>query len=108
MLHFALIVQVVHLRRPTMQSWDGWLHVNPYGYGSAGLEVGVAMLFNPTDAPITTTISLPLYYTGLSDQCMLSVNDGAFVSVALDRLYNVAVALVMPPRSIHTIVVHHA
>lgn len=31
----TLTQPVVHVRRPSMQSWDGWLHVNPLGWGTA-------------------------------------------------------------------------
>ena len=103
----TLIQPIIHLRRPTMQSWDGWLHVNPYGYGSSGgMEVGVALIFNPTDFSLNVSIALPLYYTGLTDKVLLSVNDGPFDSYVLDRGYNALMSLSMPPRSIHTVVVH--
>eukprot|EP00948_MAST-09A_sp_MAST-9A-sp1_P000602 g602.t1 len=63
----TIIRPVVHLRRPTVQSWDGWLHVNP---SSSTNEVGVAMLFNPTQRHMTNIrIRIPLYYTGLSETC---------------------------------------
>jgi len=64
----VLTKQVVHLRRPDMQDWDGWLHVHP----SADSEVGLAMLFNPTSEAIDTTITLPLYYTGLKDFAVIA------------------------------------
>jgi len=64
----VLTKQVVHLRRPTMQDWDGFLHVHPF----ADSEVGLAMLFNPTSEAIDTTITLPLYYTGLKDSAMIT------------------------------------
>lgn len=64
----VLTKQVVHLRRPDMQDWDGWLHVHPFGDS----EVGLAMLFNPTAETIDTTITLPLYYTGLSGSAIIS------------------------------------
>ena len=48
--HRATLIQpVVHLRRPDMQGWDGWLHVNPFGFGasedtgSSVVEVGAAV-----------------------------------------------------------------
>jgi hypothetical protein len=101
----TLIQPIVHLRRATMQSWDGWLHVNPFEYGSEGREVGLAMLFNPTDAQITTSISLPLYYTGLDDAALVSVNEGPANKMPLDRGFHLALPLSMPPRSIHTVVI---
>ena len=54
--HRATLIQpVVHLRRPDMQGWDGWLHVNPFGFGASGdtgssvVEVGAAVVFNPKE-----------------------------------------------------------
>lgn len=102
----TLTQPIVHLRRATMQSWDGWLHVNPMGYGTGGVEVGVAMLFNPTDAQLNVNINLPLYYTGLTSTALLSVDGASSTSFSLDRGYNVLVPLSMPPRSIHTVVVN--
>ena len=29
----TLIQPIIHVRRPDMQSWDGWLHANPLGLG---------------------------------------------------------------------------
>lgn len=52
---------IIHLRKPDARDWDGIMHVDP-----AGKEKGLAMFYNPTDKEITRTISLPLYYTGLT------------------------------------------
>lgn len=65
----TLIQPIVHLRRPDLQGWDGWLHVNPFKLGgqksvkgSRCPEVGLAMLFNPTDITLTNqSVWLPLY-----------------------------------------------
>lgn len=110
---YTLIQPVVHIRRADIQGWDGWLHVNPFGLAGAGqaqhgsdpAEVGVAMLFNPTDARLNTAVSLPLYYCGLDDAALLSVNGGAPQRFALNRDYSVLLHVDMPPRSIHTVVV---
>ena len=96
----SLIQPIVHIRRADMQSWDGWLHVNPYAYGGAeegaeeGAEVGVAMLFNPTMKAMQARVSVPLYYTGLDTTATVSQgtkgdgskssgsgDDGGFVTV---------------------------
>lgn len=104
--HRGTIIQpVVHLRRANMQGWDGWLHVNPFSVGGAGTEVGVAMLFNPTDAHLDLTLALPLYYCGLSDSALISVNGNAPSSHALARDFSVYLRLSLPPRSIHTLVI---
>lgn len=100
----TLIQPVVHLRRPTMQGWDGWLHVNPFQVGGTA-EVGLAMIFNPTDVTLQTTISLPLYYTGMDTNVDVSVDGGTALAMTLRRDYSVRVSLSMAPRSIHTIVI---
>ena len=92
-----------------MQSWDGWLHVNPFAYGSGNhtnsqAEVGVAMLFNPTTAPLTVTIAIPLYYTGLLTSALVSVDEGAPKAMALGRDYSVLLPMEMAAGSIHTVV----
>eukprot|EP01065_Artemidia_motanka_P000574 TRINITY_DN1026_c0_g1_i1.p1 TRINITY_DN1026_c0_g1~~TRINITY_DN1026_c0_g1_i1.p1 ORF type:complete len:774 (+),score=191.91 TRINITY_DN1026_c0_g1_i1:58-2379(+) len=100
----VLIQPVVHLRRPDMQGWDGWLHVRPTGAANS-TEVAVAMIFNPTDKAVAATVSLPLYYAGLSTDALVSVNGATAVKHTVLRDYSVPVAMSMPPRSIHTIVV---
>ena len=53
---------IIHLRRPDGQDWDGILHVNP------NLKPkGLAMLYNPLKENILRKIKLPLYYAGLTD-----------------------------------------
>jgi hypothetical protein len=91
-----------------MQGWDGWLHVNPMGFGArAGTpaEVGVAMIFNPTGAQLDITLPLPLYYTGLSTSALVSVDGAPAAALALGRDYSVKLRLSLAPLSIHTITV---
>ena len=99
----TMIAPVVGLRRPDMQSWDGWLHVRPFAEGSE--EVGVAMLFNPTDDIIDVTVNINLYFTGLVGQALVEVDGGKATIVTLARDYGIDVPMVMVPRSIHTVVV---
>ncbi len=71
--------------------YDCVLHVNPH------LDHrGLAMIFNPTPVAITRNISLPLYYTGLSDKALVC---------GLDRGYNAVVAVTMDPKSITWILI---
>ena len=51
---------IIHLRRPAAQDWDGIMHVNPQLP-----QKGFVLLFNPLPEEITREIELPLYYTGL-------------------------------------------
>eukprot|EP00041_Stephanoeca_diplocostata_P022131 m.524555 g.524555 ORF g.524555 m.524555 type:complete len:930 (+) comp21989_c0_seq4:241-3030(+) len=118
----VLTQPIVHVRRADMQSWDGWLHVNPLAWGTqarrtaggcVGLcrgsepvpEVGAAVFFNPTDTAIATNVSIPLYYTGLTTTAHISVNEGPQTSLPLARDFSISVHLVMPPRSVHTVVI---
>ena len=98
----TLIEPVVHLRRPDMQGWDGWLHVRPY---SSDGEVGVAMLFNPTDTELHVTVSLPLYYTGLETDASVDVDGTTATTMKLARDYSIEITMMMEPRSIHTVVI---
>ena len=86
-----LCSDIVHLRRPDGRDWDGILHVNPNLE-----EKGLAMLYNPTDEPITRSIKLPLYYTGLTGKATVSERDGKPLKVKLDREYNATVTVTIP------------
>ena len=99
----ALIQPVVHLRRPDMQSWDGFLHVNPFA--SAGGDIGVGMLFNPTDSKIDAFVNMNLYYTGATDSVVISINGADTKKVTLSRDYSFDLQLTMPPKSSHTVVI---
>lgn len=96
----VLIQPVVHIRRPDMQSWDGWMHVNAFGTS----EVGVAMIFNPTQSSLAADIFLDAYYTGLDTTAMISIDGAAVREVPIGRDYGVTIALTMEPRTVHTIV----
>ena len=99
----TLIEPVVHLRRPDMQSWDGFVHVRPSG----ATEVAVAMLFNPTDRPLSPTVVLPLYYAGVGDAAtvLLSVDEGAPRAFAVGRAHDVHVPLTIEAKGVSTVVV---
>lgn len=96
--HRAVLTKpVVHLRRPDMQDWDGWLHVHPFGKQ----EVGLAMIFNPTDEEVDTTIALPLYYAGVRGTALISEGfDGPGRHVSLRDGSIADVDLHLKPRSI--------
>ena len=101
----TLIEPVVHLRRPDMQSWDGWMHVRPDG----ATEVAVAMLFNPTDRWLNETIVLPLYYAGVDGTSVsVSVDESAFVTRAVGRGYDLRLEVALASRSVTTVVVRRA
>jgi len=69
------------------------LHVNPMLK-----EKGFATLFNPLDEPIRRTVTLPLYYTGLTTQASVRIDGSAPLRYALDRHFNVQVEVSIPAR----------
>ncbi|MBT3266006.1 alpha-galactosidase [Candidatus Poribacteria bacterium] len=73
---------IIHVRRADGRSVDCMLHVNP----ELG-EKGLAMVFNPTDRHIETTLRLPLYYTGLTRAARIREQDGGATRHELDRGY---------------------
>ena len=78
---------IIHLRRADGRDWDGWMHVNP-ALGNKALVI----LFNPLHEPITRTIEIPLYYTGLTRQATV-IQDGKAVVYPLDRSYSAHVKM---------------
>ncbi len=75
---------VIHLRRADGRDWDGWMHVNP-----SLKEKALVMLFNPTQEKITRNITLPLYYTGLSNNASVSMMGAKPVVTKLNRNYEI-------------------
>jgi len=78
---------IIHLRRADGRDWDGWMHVNP-----ALKNKALVILFNPLSEPITRTIAIPLYYTGLTREATV-MWDGKAVVYSLDRNYRAHVKL---------------
>ncbi len=86
-----LNADIIHLRRPDGRDWDGILHVDPH------LEIkGYALLFNPTGEDIQTVISLPLYYTGLSENTTISIGEEPPSIYTLSREYEVEIEVTIP------------
>lgn len=84
---------VIHVRRPDGQDYDGLLHVNPQLE-----EKGLVMLYNPLEKPIRKSISINLYYSGLRDRVSISKEDGAAFTKTIDREYNVDLDIDLPAR----------
>ncbi|MCX6928313.1 MAG: hypothetical protein NT154_34660 [Verrucomicrobia bacterium] len=87
---------IIHLRRANGLDWDGILHVNPLGQ-----EKGLLMVYNPLDHPMNQTLTIPLYYTGLTRSAKVRECDGSPKVFELDREYRIALPVVVAPRS-HT------
>ena len=95
-----LCSDIVHLRRPDGRDWDGIMHVNP-----TLDEKGLVMLYNPTDQDITRTVTLPLYYTGLTKKAVISERDRKPVKYRLDREFNVTVTVTIPANGYNWLVI---
>jgi hypothetical protein len=54
------------------------------------------VLYNPTEETITREITLPLYYTGLTETARVSDGDGRTRTLHLDREYRVRVRATIP------------
>src|SRR5262249_55160781 len=86
---------IIHVRRPTGRDIDVMLHVNPR------LKIkGLAMIYNPLDEPARRTLSLPLYYTGLTEAVIVRDSKGNTRTYQLNRKYTIDVTLDMPPGSV--------
>ena len=86
-----LNADIIHLRRPDGRDWDGILHVDPK------LEIkGYALLYNPTDEVVERTISLPLYYTGLTKTANIQIGEDLSKELELSRDYKVEVKVSIP------------
>ena len=65
---------IIHLRRPDGRDIDYYLHVNPK---PGAKEKGMLLVFNPLPQEVTREITVPLYYTGLTGQARVRVEEGA-------------------------------
>jgi len=82
---------IIHLRKADARDWDGLMHVNP-----SGKEKGLATFYNPLDEPITRTIKLPLYYTGLDKCARIREKEGRPSTYRLDRDWSVTLDVTIP------------
>ncbi|MEX2568765.1 MAG: hypothetical protein WD431_22680 [Cyclobacteriaceae bacterium] len=89
----VLNADIVHLRRPDGNDWDGILHVNP-----DGKEKGLLMVYNPLQTEISREITVPVYYTGLMDEVHLKNQDGISSTLQVDRNYNISMKITIPPK----------
>ena len=85
---------IIHVRRADGRAVDCMLHVN-----HRLKERGLAMVYNPAKEAREMTLTLPLYYTGLTDSAHIRIQDGAAETYPLDRAYQVHVPLAMEPWS---------
>lgn len=85
---------IIHVNRADGRNLDAALHVNPR------LETkAMAVVYNPTNHPLTQEIVLPLYYSGLTDRARLSIDGGLEQTLPLDREYRLVIKPTVPANS---------
>ncbi|MEO5890248.1 MAG: alpha-galactosidase [Ferruginibacter sp.] len=85
---------IIHLRRADGRDWDGILHVNPLLK-----EKGFLMLYNPLKEKINRSVSIPLYYTGLSSIATVSEKGATKKQYPIDRKYMIQLNFTIGPES---------
>lgn len=90
-----LTSDIVHVKRPTGQALDAFLHVNP----KLPTEKAMAMVFNPTTEDLKENISLPLYYSGFTDDVLVSVGGTTATKSTLERDYSLTLEISLAPKS---------
>ncbi|WP_295116799.1 alpha-galactosidase [uncultured Chitinophaga sp.] len=86
-----LNADIIHLRRPDGRDWDGILHVLP-----TGPQKGLAMIYNPLKEKVRRRISLPLYYSGLTNTASIREKEGKAKQYKLKRDYSAEVEIELP------------
>jgi hypothetical protein len=84
---------IIHLRRADGRDLDYLLHVNPLL-----AEKGLLMVYNPLDREVEKTLSIPLYYSGLTRTAKVSQRENASKTIELDRGYRLALPVNLPAR----------
>ena len=100
---FFLPTSHVFMHVCTYTDYDCVLHVNPYITNR-----GLAMVFNPTSHAITKNISLPLYYTGISNKALVMQEGSAGTTYDLARDYTISLPIKMDPMTITWYLIHSA
>lgn len=91
---------LIHGRRADARDLDWMLHVNP-----ALEEKGMLVVFNPLDEPVSCSLRINLYYTGLTDTAEVSEKDGDPKSFKLARDYSVEIPVTVPAQGMNWFVI---
>ena len=84
---------IIHIRRPDGRDFDAILHVDP-----AGAEKGLLMMYNPLNTPITRTLNIPVYYTGLKDKVAVKEQEGTSKAVPITRDFKIKLTVTIPAK----------
>jgi hypothetical protein len=92
-----LTQDIVHVKRPDMQSVDTIMHVSA---NMTDPVAALAMLYNPTLTTKTATVILPLYYTGEEDTVVVVQEESVMGAVKLKRDYSIVVNATLKPHGV--------
>lgn len=90
----VLNADIIPLRRADSRDWDGWMHADPMGTDKA-----FVMLFNPTNTNITRTITLPMYYTGITGTATFLDSDGHSFNHSVNAEHQIQITVTIPAGS---------
>ena len=82
---------IIHLRRADGRDLDYWLNVNPLGE-----EKGLLMVFNPLEEKVKREITVPLYYTGLTETAQVSHAENPSQAYEINRDYSIQLPVEVP------------
>lgn len=91
---------LIHGRRADARDLDWMLHVNP-----ALKEKGLLAVFNPLNEPVTRTLRVNLYYTGLTKTARVQERTGARRTFELARDYSIALPVTVPAQGFNWFVI---
>ena len=58
------------------------------------------MVYNPLDREVRKTLTIPLYYTGLTGKATVRQGDQAPVAIMLDFQSRISLPVTVPPRGV--------
>jgi len=94
---------LIHVRRADGRHLDVALHVN-----SRLNEKAMAVVFNPTDHPITEELTLPMYYTGLTSSVnVLDESEGKTKAAILDREFRIKLKVTVHAAGVRSFTMTH-
>ena len=91
---------LLHLRRADGRDLDYILHVNP-----ALPEKGLLMVYNPLDHEIQHPLTVPLYYTGITERARVAERDRTPKTHRLDRAMNLTLPVTVPAHGVNWFVI---
>ena len=91
---------LLQLKRANSIDVDYMMHVNP-----SLKEKGFVMIFNPKDIDVTENITLPLYYTGITETAYIKQEEGNSIKYILNKCYEVEIGVPIKANSYTWLVV---